>query len=337
MGNRPCGGSGASRIRKKARPARPGCLASCHPADNNQNMSEIVSVINYKGGVGKTTLTLELGIGLATMFQKKILLVDLDPQCSLSLSTVDEHYWADRVEKKGSIREIIQSFYDGEKPECDPDWIIENALDRAWDSMGGQLEGLDLLPGHLDLPDYEMKLVAKKPSFMNTEEFHLRRYMILKDALAKIRKKYDLILFDCPPNIYMVARNAIIASDYYLVPTIPDFVSCYGIPFILQHIKSMQDEVRERGSSSNAKCLGIVRNRVRHVGSHLVKEHEEHSQRLKENYGDLVFESMIMDRIGVAELLGSRENIYESKNDRHSEIRKDLSNLVKEFLKRMGK
>lgn len=300
-------------------------------------MSEIVSVINYKGGVGKTTLTLQIGVGLVTLFQKRILLVDLDPQCSLSLSTVDEHYWADRVEKQGSVREMIQSFYESEKPECNPDWIIENALDRAWDSMPGKLEGLDLLPGHLDLPDYEMKLVAKKPGHMNAEEYQLKRYMILKDALAKVRKKYDMILCDCPPNIYMVARNAIIASDYFLVPTIPDFISCYGVPFILEHIKAMQEEVRERGGHTEAKFLGIVRNRVRQAGSHLVKEHEEHSMKLRERYEGALFDSMIIDRIGVAELLGSRENLYTAKSERSNEIKKDFTHLVREVLRRMGK
>lgn len=300
-------------------------------------MSEIISVINYKGGVGKTTLTLQLGVGLVTLFQKRVLLVDLDPQCSLSLSTVDEHYWADRVEKQGSIRELIQSFYESESPECNPDWIIENALDRAWDSMPGQLPGLDLLPGHLDLPDYEMKLVAKKPNFMNAEEYHLQRYLILRNALAKVRKKYDIILCDCPPNIYMVARNAIIASDYFLVPTIPDFISCYGIPFILQHIKAMQEEVRERGGTTQAEFLGIARNRVRQAGGHMVKEHDEHSQKLRERYGELLFDSMITDRIGVAELLGSRENIFTAKSERYSEIKKDFSGLVREVMKRMGK
>ncbi|HNJ05650.1 MAG TPA: AAA family ATPase [Leptospiraceae bacterium] len=298
-------------------------------------MSEIVSVINYKGGVGKTTLTLQIGVGLVTLFQKRILLVDLDPQCSLSLSTVDEHYWADRVEKQGSVREMIQSFYESEKPECNPDWIIENALDRAWDSMPGKLEGLDLLPGHLDLPDYEMKLVAKKPGHMNAEEYQLKRYMILKDALAKVRKKYDMILCDCPPNIYMVARNAIIASDYFFVPTIPDFISCYGIPFILQHIQNMQNEVRERGVRTSAKFLGIVRNRVRQAGGNLVREHEEQSKKLAREYESLLMDSMIMDRIGVAELLGTRQNIFSTGSERTEGIRDDFKELTQEVVKRI--
>ena len=300
-------------------------------------MAKIISVINYKGGVGKTTVTLQLGVGLATIMNKKVLMVDLDPQCSLSLSTIDEHYWADWLERKGSVVSVVRSFYESDTTEVQPEWIIENALDRAWDTMPGNTPGLDLLPSHLDLPEYEMRLMSKKPrSISSMEEFYLERYLVLKNALHSVRKKYDYILFDCPPNIYLVARNAIIASDYYLVPTIPDFISCYGIPFILQHIENMQNEVRERGEKARAKFLGIVRNRVRHAGQGLVNEHEEQSKKLRLNYEDYLLDTMIIDRIGVAESLHMRQNIYNGKNEKFAEIRKDFAALVKEVVGRLG-
>lgn len=299
-------------------------------------MAKIISVINYKGGVGKTTLTLQLGVGLVTLFKKKVLLADLDPQCSLSLATVDEHYWADWLERRGSIRDVIQSFYESEKPHLKTEWIIENALDRAWDSMPGNTPGLDILPSHLDLPEYEMQMVSRKPRFIPTmDEFYLRRFLVLKTAFSAIRKNYDYILLDCPPNIYMVARNAIIASDYYLVPTIPDFISCYGIPFILRHIENMQEDAHERGHRTRAAFLGIVRNRVRQAGGSLVKEHEEQSRKLALNYDRYLFENRIMDRIGVAELLHSRRNIYRDGNGKYSDIRKDFTELTREVMKRM--
>lgn len=299
-------------------------------------MARVISVINYKGGVGKTTITLQLGIGLATLAKKKVLLVDLDPQCSLSLVTLDEHYWADHVDRKGSIRDVIQSYYEKDGPNVDPSWIVETALDRAWDSIPGNTEGLDLLPSHLDLPDYEMKLVKRKPrSVSDMEEFILTRDLILKEAIQSLKRKYDYILFDCPPNIYMVSRNAILASDYYLVPTIPDFISCYGIPFILQHIENMQEEMRERGKRVKAKLLGIVRNRVRHSHHTLVREHEEQSYRLTLDYGDRLLDSMITDRIGIAELLGNRRNIHHDKTEKTHEIRREFASLTNEVIRRI--
>lgn len=299
-------------------------------------MARVISVINYKGGVGKTTITLQLAVGLASLHKKKVLMVDLDPQCSLSLSTVDEYYWADWLERKGSVMNVLQSFFDSGKPEIDPDWVIENALDRSWDAMPGNTPGLDLLPSHLDLPEYEMRLVGRKPrSMASMEEFHEKRTTILRDALGKIRKKYDYVLFDCPPNIYLISGNAILASDYFLVPTIPDFISCYGIPFILQHIENMLSDARERGLRGQASFLGIVRNRVRQAGSNIVKEHGEQSQKLNDRYGDGLFDTMIMDRIGVAELLGTRKNIYQDSTERQSDIRGDFTSLVNETLRRM--
>lgn len=299
-------------------------------------MAKIISIINYKGGVGKTTITLQLGVALASQHNKKVLMVDLDPQCSLSLSTIDEYYWADWLERKGSLINLLQGFFEEEKPTVNPDWIIENALDRSWDSMPGNTPGLDLLPSHLDLPEFEMLLVSKKPKYISTlEEFHLKRSVILKEGLTHIRKRYDYILFDCPPNIYLISGNAIVASDYYLVPTIPDFISCYGIPFILQHIENMKGDIKERGIRLNTEFLGIIRNRVRQAGSHLVREHEEQSQKLKMKYGDMLFDTMIMDRIGVAELLGTRHNIFKTDNGKLKDTRKDFAALTRELLRRI--
>jgi len=301
-------------------------------------MSKVISVINYKGGVGKTTITLELGLGLAVLQKKKVLLVDLDPQCSLSLSTVEEEFWVEWVDRKGSVRDVIQTFYTEEKPKIEKDWIIENALDRSWDRLPGpSAPTVDLLPSHLDLPEYEMKLVSKKPGRIKTmEEYYLERLLVLKEAIASVRKKYDVILFDCPPNIYLVSRNAIVASDYYLMPTIPDFISCYGIPFILRHIENMKEEVRAHGKRANASFLGIVRNRVRKSGAHMVHEHEQQSRKLKEEYEDYLYSAMVMDRIGVAELLGLRKNIFGDKEAKFADVREDFTGVVKETVRRMA-
>ena len=298
-------------------------------------MAKVLSIINYKGGVGKTTITLQLGVGLATLYKKKVLMVDLDPQCSLSLSTIDEHYWADWLERQGSVVNLVASFSEEKKVELKPEWIIQNALDRSWDGIPGNTPGLDLLPSHLDLPDFEMRLMSMRPGFLTSEkEFHLQRYLLLRNSLKSVHSLYDYILFDCPPNIYLIARNAILASDFFLVPTIPDFVSCYGIPFILEHIRRMQQDLNEQGVVAKAHFLGILRNRVKQTGGRLVREHEEHSRQLKEEYDELLLDQMIMDRIGVAELLSSRKNLFQDKTEKGSEIRKDFSDIIKSIHKR---
>ncbi len=293
-------------------------------------MAKIISIINYKGGVGKTTVTLQLGIGLATIYNQKVLMVDLDPQCSLSLSTVDEYFWADWLRNHGSVINVISSFEKSEHSVLQPEWVIQDALDRSLDKPHGRAEGLDLLPSHLDLPDYEMQLMSREHnSSDNDKDFFLNRHLLLWNSLKMIHDNYDYILFDCPPNIYLVARNAILASDFFLVPTIPDFISCYGIPFILQHIKKMQEKVQSYGARSNASLLGILRNKVKQAGEYLVKEHEEHSKCLELEYGDFLFKDMIMDRIGIAELLSSRKNVFSSLTEKTQAIRHDFSAVIK--------
>lgn len=305
-------------------------------------MARILSVINYKGGVGKTTISLQIGAGLKEIFEKRVLLVDLDPQCSLSVSAVDENLWISHIEKVGSIRSVVQSFYEKDGPRIEPEWILRDVLksDQKPDNTDPDANQpcLDLLPSHLDLPDYEMKLIAKKPRGIGTmDDFQRERYLVLRRAFQPLKDKYDYIIFDCAPNIYLLSRNAILASDYYLVPTIPDFISCYGIPFILSHIRNMQQELRELGASTDASLLGIVRNRVRFAGGHMAREHEEQSEKLKESYGNALLEQMISDRIGVAELLGQRQNIFASDLKKDEDVRSDFESIVREVVKRSSK
>ena len=289
-------------------------------------MAKVISIINYKGGVGKTTLTLQLGIGLATLHKKKVLMVDLDPQCSLSLSTLEQYYWADWLKKKGSIVSLLKTFYTKKKPELREEWIVSNALNKSKENLETDTPNLDLLPSHLDLPEHEIRLMTSKPNFLSSDKhFQLQRYFLLRNSLEEIRRDYDYILFDCPPNIYLIARSAIIASDYFLIPTIPDFISCYGIPFILEHIRKLQKDVCAVGCYIDVALMGIVCNRVKKGATNYVKEHQEHIDLLKDEYGKLLLPTIIKDSIGVAEILNIRKNIYLQKDKKSVEMAKDFS------------
>lgn len=285
-----------------------------------------ISIINYKGGVGKTTISLQLALGLASLHQKRVLMLDLDPQCSLSVSVLPEETWISHIENRGSVRSILSGYFEG-NPRIDRDWIAEKAMQTPQ----GQL---DLVPCHLDLPDYEMRLVSERPpQATDTEEFERSRHHLLRDAIEPLRKEYDYIICDCPPNIYFVARSAILASDYYLVPTIPDFLSCYGIPFIENHIQTLlHDLLPERQRAAN---LGIVRNRVRRSGTKLVNEHERQSKLIAEMYPELLFDVCIQDRIGISEIMGQRKNIFADTTHRLEPIREELQAFVSEALQRM--
>lgn len=280
-------------------------------------MSKIISIINYKGGVGKTTLTLQIGLGFSNLFQKKVLLVDLDPQCSLSVSCLKDYQWIQHVEEKGSVISIIEEYYLGNYTFSE-DWLLNLEQDKT----------MYILPGHLNLPEYEMKLLTSKPMYQTTEEFEKTRFLILSKSLEKIKKNYDLILLDCPPNIYMLSRNAILASDYYLIPTIPDFISSYGIPFIYHHIEEFK-----KNWNHHSQFLGIILNKVKLQKGQLVKEHLQEWNHLQNKFNSKVFSSVISDRILVSTIMRKKINIYEETSKKYSLVKNEFINLVQEINK----
>lgn len=278
-------------------------------------MSIVISVINYKGGVGKTTLALNIAYGLSSLLGKKVLMMDLDPQCSLSISALQELEWINHIENKGSIIDLIQQFYKG-KWEFSDSWIYKLK----------QSPNTYLLPGHLNLPEYEMKLVANKPLHLSTEEFENQRFLILNHFIKNIHNKFDIIILDCPPNIYMLSRNAILASNYYIIPTIPDFVSSFGIPFIYHHIEDFV-----QSWYGNTKFLGIILNKIRQQKQILIKEHRLEYEKLKEQFPNKVFSNFITDRILISSIMRRKINIFNETSRKFETVQKEFTNLIKEL------
>ncbi|GIX41497.1 MAG: cobyrinic acid a,c-diamide synthase [Leptospiraceae bacterium] len=278
-------------------------------------MSIVISVINYKGGVGKTTLALNIAYGLSSILGKKVLMMDLDPQCSLSISALKELEWINHIENKGSIIDLIQQFYKG-KWEFSDTWICQLK----------QSPNTYLLPGHLNLPEYEMKLVANKPLHLSTEEFENQRFLILNHFIKNIHNKFDIIILDCPPNIYMLSRNAILASNYYIIPTIPDFVSSFGIPFIYHHIEDFV-----QSWYGNTKFLGIILNKIRQQKQILIKEHRLEYEKLKEQFPNKVFNNFISDRILISSIMRRKINIFNETSKKYEIVQKEFTNLIKEL------
>ena len=282
-------------------------------------MSIVISIINYKGGVGKTTLTLNIAYGLSNLLNKKVLMIDLDPQCSLSISALKEIDWIDHIENKGSITNIIEQFYKG-KWDFDDSWICPIK----------QSSNTFLIPGHLNLPEFEMKLVANKPILLSVEEFEKQRYLILKNFIKKIENQFDVILLDCAPNIYILSRNAILASDYYIIPTIPDFISSFGIPFIFHHIENFVNSW-----FGNTKFLGIVLNKVKQQKQQLIKEHQIEYEKLKQQFPNKIFQQFISDRIVISSIMRKKINIFEESSKKYSVVREEFSKLVFQINDRM--
>ena len=201
---------------------------------------QTISFINYKGGVGKTTLTANIAAELAFR-GRRVLLVDLDPQTNLTLSFIDLDTWRQLDSQGRTIKHWYDEFLDADLDEPLRDLIItptrvNNKL-RSLNSTGH----IDLISSHLELINLDMELATRYGgnSERTIRSSFLRLFSRLKRGLEEVRDEYDLVLIDCPPNFNIVTQNAIIASDMYLVPAKADFLSTLGIDQLVRHIEAL--------------------------------------------------------------------------------------------------
>jgi chromosome partitioning protein len=195
----------------------------------------VVSVINFKGGVGKTTLTANLGAELARRGQR-VLLVDLDPQSSLTYSFYAPDVAAGKIPPNRSIKAWYDSFDRGvaHRPlaEC---VVVPTSVNQKIAESGGFV---GLIPSTMSLIDHELSMLANvglRGVEPGQELFRLRRalsHALREPALAG----YDIALIDCAPNFNIVTQSAIAASDHILVPSRPDYLSTLGITSLFHNV-----------------------------------------------------------------------------------------------------
>ncbi|NLU48904.1 MAG: AAA family ATPase [Syntrophomonadaceae bacterium] len=198
-------------------------------------MPTVISVINLKGGVGKTTVTVALAEFLALEFGYRVLVVDTDPQTNATVSLISEKEW-ERRNRQG--RTIAQLFRD--KLENRHVFVAEEAIVKGVSNVGGGIPNLDLLPSSLDLVDLQDRMI----NMPTKDVFSANPVEVMGEALAEVLVAYDFVLIDCPPNLGLITQNGLIFSNYYLIPVIPDVLSTYGIPQIVTRINRFGEENR---------------------------------------------------------------------------------------------
>ncbi len=175
-------------------------------------MGKIIALANQKGGVGKTTTTINLGASLPTL-EKSVLIVDADPQANASSGLgVD-------------IKEVDCSLY-----EC-----IINKADVRDAIYTTDITGLDIIPSHIDLVGAEIEM-------LNLDN----REKVIKNILDPIRDDYDYILIDCSPSLGLITVNALTASDSVIIPVQCEYFALEGISKLLNTIKIIKSKLNPK-------------------------------------------------------------------------------------------
>ncbi|MDX9931803.1 MAG: AAA family ATPase [Bacteroidales bacterium] len=204
---------------------------------------KIISVINYKGGVGKTTLTANLAAELANR-DYNVLMIDLDPQASLSFSFVKPDDWKTDLATNKTIKNWFKpSNKKTSKPKF-ADLIFEPH------NVKNHLKGkgkLHLVSSHLELinVDLELATLLSGANLKQAKQNFIKVHKTLADGIEQLRDEYDVILIDCPPNFNIVTKNAIVASDNILIPAKPDYLSTLGIDYLIKSLNELISDFNE--------------------------------------------------------------------------------------------
>lgn len=239
-------------------------------------MPKIISVINLKGGVGKTTLAVNLAALLAHG-GARTLLIDLDSQSNASVAVMSPTQYEELDARGLTIASLFEDQLKGRWEN--PSFNVESSIRER---VGG-LNHLDLLPSSMSLIDLQDDLRSIRNPFCSPVD-------ILGNAVSPILGRYEYVIVDCPPNLGVLTLNGFLMSHYYLIPTFTDFFAKYGIHMIQKRVNLL----KKRRAGVPIELLGIVLSKVRET----LRTYQQFAPAIRENldYGDKVFQAMIHDR-----------------------------------------
>ena len=256
------------------------------------NNCHVIAITNQKGGVGKTTTTVNLGIGLANSGYR-VLLIDADPQGSLTVSLGISNPDELDVSLATAMEAVIN-----EEEFSEDAGILHHE------------EGVDLLPSNIEL------------SGMETGLFNIMsREYVLKDYVDTVRKNYDYILIDCMPSLGMMTINALVAADSVIIPSQPSFLSAKGLDLLLRSISKVK-----RSINPNLKIDGVLLTMV----DSRTNNARDIINALRSGIGQQirVFETEIPHSVRAAECSLTGESIF--SHDRNGKVAAAYEALVKE-------
>lgn len=254
----------------------------------------IMAIVNQKGGTGKTTTCENLGVGLA-MEGKKVLVVDTDPQASLTISL--GYPIPDKLSL--TLSDMMQKVM-MEEPVVPGEGILHHQ------------EGVDLMPANIELSGMEVSLVNA-----------MSRETILKQYLDTIKKDYDFILLDCMPSLGMLTVNALAAADNVLIPVQAAYLPAKGLEQLLQTINKVRRQINPKLRIEGI-LLTMVDSRTTYT--------KEIANLIRENYGGKlkVYKTDIPRSVRAEEISAAGTSIF--KHDPKGKVAEAYRVLTKEVL-----
>ena len=255
---------------------------------------KIIAVANQKGGVGKTTTTFSLGVALAKE-GKKVLVVDTDPQGSLTISMG----WRELDKIPITIANLMEQSMNDENIQTS-------------ESILHHQENIDLIPSNLRLSVLEMSLFSA-----------MSREYTMRNCLSKVKDNYDYILIDCQPSLGILTVNALASADSVIIPMQSQYLSAMGMTELLKTVGKVRNQINPK-----LKVDGVL---ITLVDKRTNLSKEMRTQ-LQENYGSAVkfYDTQIPFAIKTAEATSTGNSIFEY--DKNSKVAEAYSSFAKEVL-----
>lgn len=303
--------------------------------------AKVVSFINYKGGVAKTTSTYHIGCWLAGFKKKKVLLIDIDPQTNLTFLCASVEDWQRRKSDFGTVATMYKRFRKKKSIE---------AKRYVWQSpIGERIPGLDLIPCDIDLIGEDIgggEVAGVYPSMemlqKNAKQF-IRDRSFLRKVVKELEEKYDYIFIDCPPNLYLMTQNALAVSNRYVVTAIPDHLSTIGLNILINKTDTIRDWMDQAsilagaGNRNNtfAQFGAVLFVRVRTGSGRITIAHKAKMKELRESPLEC-FDTHTTELIGYTEAAANSLPVWlhYTDNAHRAAEKQEYPKIAEEFLER---
>ncbi len=294
-------------------------------------MGFVISTVNMKGGVGKTTLTVNLATCLAKNHGKRVLVLDLDSQISATLSLMAPHEFAKIRKKRQTLSYLINSIIlpnPWNKLKID-DIICPRICD---------IVGLELLPGDIELYDeYIVSEMLHKQAISDEKQDFDRVWnqferVLIKKILEPVVDYYDFIIMDCAPGYNLLTRSGIAASNFYLLPARPEPLSLVGMQLLERRIAKLKEN-HQAAQPMNLNLLGIVF--ILSGGGLLGRYYRQVMKRVREDFSpNHLFQNSIPMDVNVAKAVDMFKPVVMAMPN--SSGSKAFAKLTEEFLEKLA-